>query len=60
MKRYAVFAYPQYYPGGGWDDLFGLYESKGKARAGAMRVKGMDRDNIQLVDLETGEFIETL
>lgn len=35
MKRYAVFATDTYYPGGGWWDLEGLYETleEGKARA---------------------------
>ena len=27
MKRYLVFAYPVYYPGGGWSDFIADFDS---------------------------------
>jgi hypothetical protein len=49
MKRYAVFTFENYYPGGGWNDFQGAYDSVEEADA----VRGVT----QIVDLETGEVV---
>lgn len=54
MKRYAVFVYSDYYPGGGWSDLYGLYETIEEART-APKSDAYFADYIELVDLEEGE-----
>jgi hypothetical protein len=64
MKRYAVFAYSDYYPSGGWGDLFGRYETleeakkaieEDKAPGGPLRQRS---DHYDIVDLVTGEYEE--
>ena len=58
MKRYAVFAFNDYYPVGGWDDLLGWYESIEEARLGGQNfLEKSWRDVMYMVDLETGKAI---
>lgn len=56
MKRYAVFTYSQYYPGGGWSDLHGLFDTVEEARSS---VTGKEGDFADLVDLVEGEEIDS-
>jgi hypothetical protein len=55
MKWFAVFAYDNYYPDGGWHDLKGLFETIEEARKVAKNLRYDDKD---IVDLVTGEIIE--
>jgi len=59
MKRYAVFAFDDYYPVGGWCDHRASFEALEEALeyAGAQLI---NRDRCQIVDLLTGEVIERL
>ena len=51
MKKYAAFAYPQYYPSGGWGDFIGFVDSveEGQALIG----KDAYLDYLDLVSTET-------
>ncbi len=55
MKRYAVFAYDQYYPSGGWSDFIGWADSPDEAMELNNALKYGPRDNIELVSTETWE-----
>ena len=59
MKRYAVFGFADYYPSGGWGDLWALEDDIEVAFASTMRTKmdGWMEDNYQIIDLEAGEEI---
>lgn len=46
LKRYLVFDYGDYYPGGGWNDFVGSFDSLEEARASEHR---------EIVDTQTGE-----
>jgi len=60
MKKYAVFAFHAYHPGGGWEDFIVAKESLVEARKAAdyatsdehRKVHGWAYDNSQVVDLE--------
>jgi hypothetical protein len=56
LKRYLVFWYPQYYPGGGWNDFEDSFATLEKARSyvktGYKKRLGGD---FQIIDGESGE-----
>jgi hypothetical protein len=62
-KRYALFAGQNYYPGGGWGDFCGLFDSQGEAKAfaadGGAKSEYSDSDWGQIVDLLTEELVAT-
>ncbi len=49
LKRYLVFSFDQYYPGGGWNDFVGSYDTPTEAQ----EVNGMT----QIVDSVDGKVI---
>lgn len=51
MKRYAVFAYDQHDSLGGWDDLFGCFESIEGAKDTITRLPAEDFEFAHIVDL---------
>jgi len=53
MKRYALFAYNRYYPGGGWFDFVNTFDSIEEAVTFATSPR--TRDYIQIIDLTNGE-----
>ena len=62
MKRYALFGGLDYYPGGGWEDFIGTFdtiEEATRAVSGSGGVpyesKPRDPDWWHIVDLTTGE-----
>lgn len=66
MKRYLVFAYDNYYPGGGWYDFKGAYDTfesaKLEADARVLPNEGDDfwqHDCSEVVDLQIGEIIHS-
>ena len=52
MKRYLVFAGDTYYPNGGWDDIYGAYETSDEAVAAADEAHDQ-YDWVQVIDIET-------
>jgi len=53
LKRYLVFSYPDYYPGGGWNDFGASFDTLEEAeRATTTKGCGLYWD---IVDIETGE-----
>lgn len=57
MKRYLAFAYPAYYPGGGWSDHIGSFDSSDAALAFVDAYKGEQSGGIEVIDLETEQDI---
>lgn len=57
MKRYLVFAYPSYYPSGGWTDFQGSFASSQEAFDFADAYKGEQSDGVEVIDLETEQDI---
>lgn len=57
MKRYLLFVCPIYYPGGGWKDFDGDYDTIDGARASAL-AKEPDYCKWHIVDTDTGVIIE--
>lgn len=51
-KRYLVFLFPAYYPGGGWSDLAESFDTEAEAVAYANASR---YENREVVDIETGE-----
>lgn len=60
VKRYVVFGYDDYYPGGGWGDLQGSFDTLEEAK----KLLELDKpvgerrlhfDNWRIIDLQTGE-----
>lgn len=49
LKRYLVFDFPDYYPGGGWQDFEGSFDTLEEARQLSCR---------QIIDSETGTVVE--
>jgi len=47
MKRYAAFKFEQFYPGGGWNDFSGSYDTISEAK----------KHGNQIVDLTTGKVV---
>lgn len=59
MKRYLLFQYPDYYPGGGWQDFTGSFDSVEEARQVVLAPEYRDRpDNYEIVDTLTAKCIE--
>jgi hypothetical protein len=56
MKRFAVFIFPEYYPSGGWDDLYGIYDDLHEAME---KATSTTRDLWQVVDLQSGTGIKS-
>lgn len=54
MKRYALFAGDNYYPGGGWSDFAGSFDSALDAVAEGQRLLDGTSDWWQVIDLQTG------
>jgi hypothetical protein len=54
LKKYLVFAYDNYYPGGGWNDLLFSYDNFDEAKE-ALKVNLLD--NHEIVDSTTGEVV---
>ena len=54
MKRYAVFAFDTYYPGGGWSDFVTSHDSVAAATAAAT---ASGRDHWEIIDLQSGETV---
>lgn len=57
MKRYLVFIYPSYYPGGGWSDFVGSFVSSQEAFDFADAYKGENSGGTEVIDLESEEDI---
>lgn len=55
MKRFLLFSGDIYYPGGGWNDFQGDFDTLNEATDKAIELK---RDWDQIVDTETKEVIE--
>jgi hypothetical protein len=56
MKKYVVFAYDEYYPGGGMTDLVGSFDDLDEAK-GVKCSLGDDYDYIEVVDRDTWEVV---
>jgi hypothetical protein len=54
LKRYLVFTYSAYYPGGGWTDFLGSYATALEALEAANKSK---YENKEVIDSETLEDI---
>lgn len=50
MGRFLAFAFDNYYPGGGWHDFAGAFETVEAAKSAA---EAQNSDNCQVVDLQT-------
>jgi hypothetical protein len=50
LKRYLLFMYDDYYPGGGWHDFRGSFDTPEEAMAEALKTSS---DNADLIDRET-------
>lgn len=57
MKRYLVFKFYDYYPGGGWNDFKGSFDSLEEAIQEA-KVDRKDYDYCQIVDINDGSVVE--
>ncbi len=57
MKRYHVFAYSEYYPGGGWTDHQGSFNDRDEAIAHADTLLKKWTGGVEVIDLETEEDI---
>jgi len=57
MKRYHVFAYPEYYPGGGWSDHVGSTDDREEAIGQADALLSRYTGGVEVIDLETEEDI---
>jgi hypothetical protein len=53
MKRYLMFAYPAYYPGGGWCDFQKSFDNLQEAFDFADSFTGESSGGIEIIDLET-------
>lgn len=58
MKRYLVFAYPAYYPSGGWGDFKAAFDTAEEAITFASNITSASGGK-EVIDLETGEDIYT-
>jgi hypothetical protein len=52
LKRYALFAYDTYYPGGGWSDFVRSFDTVDEA---AQHGRQLRDDYKVVIDLRTGE-----
>lgn len=53
MRRFLVFRGSTYYPGGGWDDFYGHYDTLEEAKVAS--TEGHQDDWDQIIDTETDE-----
>jgi len=58
LKRFLVFTYANYYPGGGWTDFRGSFDTIREAALFLVEYHD-DSDNLDIVDLQTGAVIHT-
>lgn len=58
FKRYLLFAGQRYYPGGGWNDYRGSFETADLAIRHIAKRDVDTYDWWQVVDLETGRVVE--
>lgn len=56
LKRFLLFNGQCYYPGGGWDDFIGSFDSLDEAKS-VYGGSGGTFDWFQVVDLETGTVV---
>lgn len=54
IKRFVVFAYDTYYPGGGWSDFISSHDTMEEA-LGVAKQERKSADIVRVLDLETGE-----
>ena len=54
VKKYLVFMFDDYYPGGGWNDFVNSFDS---IEEGKKVIWDEKQDNSQIVDSHTGEII---
>ena len=55
-KRFVVFGYDDYYPGGGWGDLRGSADTvEGAWEIAKKEHADLFTDNWEVIDLETGD-----
>jgi Fe-S cluster assembly ATPase SufC len=61
MKRYLLFAFRDYYPHGGMEDLYNCYNSIEEIKKGIEMVltEGDDRYNIHILDIKTMQYTDT-
>ncbi len=52
MKRYLLFAFNEYYPGGGWNDFQGSFGTLEEVRA-ALPKASAEYDDVQIVDVQS-------
>jgi len=58
MKRYLLFAGWEYYPLGGWDDLYTTFDNKDNALQKSLNLLDEGQgDWVQVVDSVTGEVL---
>lgn len=57
MKRYLVFAYASYYPGGGWSDFQKAFGFRQEAIDHADSIVNKFSGGVEVIDLETEEDI---
>lgn len=50
-RRFLVFAGDNYYPAGGWSDLFGTFDTRAEAEAAAAKADGETQWS-EIIDLE--------
>lgn len=55
IKRYMVFAWPEFYPGGGWSDFVGSFSNKDDAVRCADSKLEVCNGGVEVIDLESGE-----
>ena len=55
VKQYLVFAYCNYYPSGGWSDLYANCDTLEEAHDAKMRAYGDSYDCVDIIDLTTGK-----
>lgn len=54
MKRYLLFAWDQYYPSGGMNDLKGEFDTEQEAKGYAINSSCAMYDHIELYDTQEG------
>jgi hypothetical protein len=57
MNRYLIFKYKTYYPGGGWRDFHGSFETLEEAQKVRREIHETDGETT-IIDGETGEVLE--
>lgn len=57
VKRYMVFAYPAYYPGGGWSDFVCSFDNENDAIKCADSKLENNEGGVEVIDRNSGEDI---